>query len=87
MGAWRNGVAQHEGPTRSGSVPSPTRALLRAFVEVDRATESSERLASKVITYARFTVMFPSRADVATTRRGCVRGSKAMRSSRGCCSC
>ncbi|MFF7415622.1 replication-relaxation family protein [Streptomyces lydicus] len=32
----------------------PTRALLRAFVEVDRATESSERLASKVITYARF---------------------------------
>ncbi|MFF7705264.1 MULTISPECIES: replication-relaxation family protein [Streptomyces] len=33
---------------------SPTRALLRAFVEVDRATESSERLASKVITYARF---------------------------------
>ncbi|AWN24782.1 replication-relaxation family protein [Streptomyces sp. NEAU-S7GS2] len=33
---------------------SPTRALLRAFVEVDRATESSERLASKVIAYARF---------------------------------
>ncbi|WP_407555524.1 replication-relaxation family protein [Streptomyces sp. Pv4-95] len=33
---------------------TPTRALLRAFIEVDRATESSERLASKVITYARF---------------------------------
>lgn len=33
---------------------SPGRTLLRAFVEVDRATESSERLASKVITYARF---------------------------------
>ncbi|ANZ13369.1 Replication-relaxation [Streptomyces noursei ATCC 11455] len=33
---------------------APTRAMLRAFVEVDRATESSERLASKVITYARF---------------------------------
>ncbi|MEK2479119.1 replication-relaxation family protein [Streptomyces noursei] len=33
---------------------APTRAMLRAFVEVDRANESSERLASKVITYARF---------------------------------
>ncbi|PNE43419.1 replication-relaxation family protein [Streptomyces noursei] len=33
---------------------APTRAMLRAFVEVDRATESSERLAAKVITYARF---------------------------------
>lgn len=32
----------------------PARAMLRAFVEVDRATESSERLASKIITYARF---------------------------------
>lgn len=33
---------------------APERAMLRAFVEVDRATESSERLASKVIAYARF---------------------------------
>ncbi|WP_372404844.1 replication-relaxation family protein [Streptomyces luteireticuli] len=32
----------------------PHRALLRALVEVDRATESSERLASKLITYARY---------------------------------
>ncbi|OEV10917.1 replication-relaxation family protein [Streptomyces nanshensis] len=31
----------------------PKQQLLRAFVEVDRATESSERLASKTITYAR----------------------------------
>ncbi|MFF4283009.1 replication-relaxation family protein [Streptomyces kronopolitis] len=38
---------------------SPTRTLLRAFVEVDRATESSERLASKVITYARFHTHVP----------------------------
>ncbi|AVZ70915.1 hypothetical protein SLUN_00150 [Streptomyces lunaelactis] len=30
------------------------RCLLRAFVEVDRTTESSEQLASKLITYARF---------------------------------
>ncbi|KOU37642.1 replication-relaxation family protein [Streptomyces sp. WM6378] len=36
--------------TRTG----PDRALLRAFVEVDRATESAERLAAKLITYARF---------------------------------
>ncbi|MGW2863391.1 replication-relaxation family protein [Streptomyces sp. NPDC001205] len=36
--------------TRTGS----DRALLRAFVEVDRATESAERLAAKLITYARF---------------------------------
>ncbi|MCC2280563.1 replication-relaxation family protein [Streptomyces sp. ET3-23] len=33
---------------------SPHRSLLRAFVEVDRATESSERLASKLISYARY---------------------------------
>ncbi|WP_326693366.1 MULTISPECIES: replication-relaxation family protein [unclassified Streptomyces] len=33
---------------------APTRALLRAFIEVDRATESPERLARKLITYARF---------------------------------
>jgi len=32
----------------------PKRALLRAFVEVDRATQSSEQLASKLIAYARF---------------------------------
>ncbi|MFF4699899.1 replication-relaxation family protein [Streptomyces chattanoogensis] len=38
----------------------PTRALLRAFVEVDRATESSERLASKVITYARYHSQVPA---------------------------
>lgn len=30
------------------------RGLLRAFVEVDRATESPERLAAKAISYARF---------------------------------
>lgn len=33
---------------------SPQRSLLRAFVEVDRATESSERLACKLISYARY---------------------------------
>ncbi|MFE0186591.1 replication-relaxation family protein [Streptomyces sp. NPDC058989] len=33
---------------------SPTRTMLRALVEVDRATESSERLGAKIITYARF---------------------------------
>jgi hypothetical protein len=38
---------------------APKRALLRAFVEVDRATESSERLASKVISYARFHAALP----------------------------
>lgn len=43
---------------------APTRALLRAFIEVDRATESSERLASKVITYARF------HSHVLVARRG-----------------
>ncbi|MEU4969986.1 replication-relaxation family protein [Streptomyces smyrnaeus] len=33
---------------------APTRSLLRAFIEVDRATESPERLAGKLITYARY---------------------------------
>ncbi|MFJ8677504.1 replication-relaxation family protein [Streptomyces sp. NPDC093589] len=51
---------------------SPTRALLRAFVEVDRATESSERLASKVITYARFhsLVPVPSRRGTGADQSG-----------------
>ncbi|MFI7103302.1 replication-relaxation family protein [Streptomyces sp. NPDC050161] len=39
---------------------APKRALLRAFVEVDRATESSERLASKLISYARFHSAVPA---------------------------
>jgi hypothetical protein len=39
---------------------APKRALLRAFIEVDRATESSERLAAKVITYARFHSAVPA---------------------------
>lgn len=37
-----------------------SRMLLRAFVEVDRATMSSERVASKLITYARFHASAPS---------------------------
>ncbi|MFD7169105.1 replication-relaxation family protein [Streptomyces violascens] len=49
--------------TRTGS----DRALLRAFVEVDRATESAERLAAKLITYARFHAAPPTPAG---RRRG-----------------
>ncbi|MBO8203148.1 replication-relaxation family protein [Streptomyces smyrnaeus] len=33
---------------------APSRQLLRAFVEIDRATESPERLAAKILTFARF---------------------------------
>ncbi|WP_051718135.1 replication-relaxation family protein [Streptomyces megasporus] len=48
----------------------PSRALLRAFVEVDRATQSSEQLASKLIAYARFhsAPPIPSGRHAATSR-------------------
>ncbi|MFJ1757625.1 replication-relaxation family protein [Kitasatospora sp. NPDC088134] len=42
------------------TVVSPKRALHRAFIEVDRATMSSEALAGKLLAYARFHQLLPS---------------------------
>ncbi|MEV7775386.1 replication-relaxation family protein [Kitasatospora sp. NPDC086791] len=41
------------------TVVKPSRALHRAFIEVDRATMSSEALASKLLAYARFHQLLP----------------------------
>ncbi|WP_330334782.1 replication-relaxation family protein [Streptomyces sp. NBC_00536] len=53
---------------------SPRRLQYRAFVEIDRATMSSERLARKLITYARFHSYTPQ----PTGRRGTVADQGAM---------
>ncbi|KMO96024.1 replication-relaxation family protein [Streptomyces roseus] len=52
----------------------PRRLQYRAFVEIDRTTMSSERLARKLITYARFHDYTPQPA----TRRGTVGDQAAM---------
>ncbi|MEV7297131.1 replication-relaxation family protein [Streptomyces microflavus] len=53
---------------------SPRRLQYRAFVEVDRATMSSERLARKLISYARFHDYVPQQPG----RRGTVADQAAM---------
>ncbi|RPK71511.1 hypothetical protein EES45_34485 [Streptomyces sp. ADI97-07] len=53
---------------------SPRRLQFRAFVEIDRATMSSERLASKLISYARFHDYTPQPVG----RRGLVGDQAAM---------
>ncbi|WP_329046848.1 replication-relaxation family protein [Streptomyces sp. NBC_01422] len=53
---------------------SPRRLQYRSFVEIDRATMSSERLASKLISYARFHDYTPQPVG----RRGLVRDQAAM---------
>ncbi|WP_240801953.1 replication-relaxation family protein [Streptomyces sp. A1136] len=52
----------------------PRRLQYRAFVEIDRATMSSERLARKLITYARFHAYTPQPIG----RRGTVADQAAM---------
>nr|BEK71243.1 hypothetical protein KPHV_84700 [Kitasatospora purpeofusca] len=67
----------------------PDRRLHRAFVEVDRGTMASEKLAAKLIGYARFHEHHPIPAPCGAppTRRACSRpGSSTARPSRGCCS-
>ncbi|MDH6580824.1 replication-relaxation family protein, partial [Kitasatospora sp. MAP5-34] len=67
----------------------PGRALNRAFVEVDRATMSSEKLASKLIGYARFHSHRPSRCTSGApspARTCCLCGSSTTCGSRVCCS-
>ncbi|MEU1931860.1 replication-relaxation family protein [Streptomyces sp. NPDC019826] len=54
---------------------SPRRLQFRAFVEIDRATMSSERLASKLISYARFHDYTPQPVG---RRRGLVGDQAAM---------
>lgn len=54
---------------------TPQRLQYRAFVEVDRATMSSERLARKLISYARFHDYTP---QAAAGRRGTVADQAAM---------
>ncbi|MFE8975846.1 replication-relaxation family protein [Streptomyces cyaneofuscatus] len=56
------------------TVSSPRRLQYRAFVEVDRATMSSERLARKLISYARFHDYVPQQPG----RRGTVADQAAM---------
>ncbi|MEU8672716.1 replication-relaxation family protein [Streptomyces anulatus] len=56
------------------TVSSPRRLQYRAFVEVDRATMSSERLARKLISYARFHDYVPQPVG----RRGTVADQGAM---------
>lgn len=53
---------------------APRRLQYRAFVEIDRATMSSERLASKLISYARFHDYTPQPAR----RRGLIGDQAAM---------
>ncbi|MFF1716266.1 replication-relaxation family protein [Streptomyces sp. NPDC058268] len=63
--------------------PDGTRIKLRALVEVDRATTSSERLATKLIDYARLHTYTRPPAARPTQRRP---GSAGIRSSRASCS-
>ncbi|MFD7555217.1 replication-relaxation family protein [Streptomyces sp. NPDC059835] len=53
---------------------TPRRVQYRAFVEIDRATMSSERLARKLISYARFHDYVPQQAG----RRGTVADQGSM---------
>ncbi|MFF3214146.1 replication-relaxation family protein [Streptomyces sp. NPDC002886] len=56
------------------TVASPRRLQYRAFVEIDRTTMSSERLARKLISYARFHSYIPQPAG----RRGNIADQGAM---------
>lgn len=68
---------------------SPRRLQYRAFVEIDRTTMSSERLARKLISYARFHDYTPSRLGAGApspTRAPCSPGSVSTRAFPGSCS-
>ncbi|MFD9285171.1 replication-relaxation family protein [Streptomyces mirabilis] len=86
----QSGAARPSSPTPSAAARTDSGAILRAFVEVDRATMGPERLAAKLPAYERFYRYVPSipgrrRPSMARSRNWRT-GGCTTHCSRDCCS-